>query len=67
MAGATQDIVLLVVIGVLNLPVYIPAMAISLDVPNYNMDHELFGHGIANLFAGAVGTVPNLVVRCVQS
>ena len=62
MASATQDIVLLVVIGVLNLPIYIPAMAISLDVPSFDMDHELLGHGVSNLFAGAIGTIPNLVV-----
>ena len=62
MRKAIQDIVLLVVIGVLNLPIYIPAMALSLDIPVYNMNHELFGHGISNVFAGAIGTVPNLVV-----
>lgn len=62
MGKATENIVLLVVIGVLNLPIYVPAMALSLDVPVYNMNHELFGHGISNVLAGAVGTVPNLVV-----
>ena len=62
MKKASQDIVLLVVIGVLNLPIYIPAMALSLDIPVYNMNHELFGHGISNVLAGAIGTVPNLVV-----
>jgi MFS superfamily sulfate permease-like transporter len=62
MSNALQDIILLVVIGVLNLPIYIPAMALALDVPVYNMNHELLGHGISNILAGAVGTVPNLVV-----
>lgn len=59
---AIQDIVLLVLIGVLNLPIYVPAMALSLDIPVYHMNHELFGHGISNILAGIVGTVPNLVV-----
>ena len=62
LAGATQNIVLLVVIGVLNLPIYIPSMALSLDVPAYNMNHELLGHGVSNILAGVLGTVPNLVV-----
>ncbi|KAF9237006.1 sulfate transporter family-domain-containing protein [Melanogaster broomeanus] len=62
MSAAIENIVLLVVIGVLNLPIYIPAMALVLDVPSYNMNHELIGHGVSNIFAGAVGTIPNLVV-----
>ena len=62
MTAATQDIVLLVVIGVLNLPIYIPTMALTLDVSKYDMDHEFLGHGVSNLLAGAVGTIPNLVV-----
>jgi hypothetical protein len=62
MAAATENIVLLVVIGVLNLPIYIPAMALVLGVPSYNMNHELIGHGVSNIFAGVVGTIPNLVV-----
>jgi len=62
MTGAIQDTVFSVVIGVLDLPIYVPAMAISVDVSTYNMNHELFGHGVSNLLAGAVGTIPNLVV-----
>ncbi|KIJ65769.1 hypothetical protein HYDPIDRAFT_27003 [Hydnomerulius pinastri MD-312] len=62
MTAAIENIVLLVVIGVLNLPIYIPAMSLVLGVPSYNMNHELIGHGVSNIFAGVVGTVPNLVV-----
>ncbi|KAJ7743611.1 hypothetical protein B0H16DRAFT_1322642 [Mycena metata] len=58
--NAIQNIVLLVVIGVLNLPIFVPSLAFSLDVA-YNMNHELLGQGIANLFAGVVGTVPNIL------
>ncbi|KAF3490577.1 sulfate transporter [Arthroderma uncinatum] len=60
--AATQNIVLLVVIGVVNLPVFIPAMAMMLDEPQYSMNWELIGHGISNLLAGATGSLPNLVV-----
>jgi len=59
---AITNIVLLVVIGVLNLPIYVPALGFTLDVP-YNMNHELFGQGVANLLAGVAGTVPNILVR----
>ncbi|KIJ65790.1 hypothetical protein HYDPIDRAFT_27023 [Hydnomerulius pinastri MD-312] len=62
MTAAIENIVLLVVIGVLNLPIYIPAMSLVLGVPSYNMNHELIGHGVSNIFAGVVGTIPNLVV-----
>jgi len=60
--NATTNIVLLVVIGVLNLPIYVPALGSSLGVP-VNMDHEFMGQGIANILAGVAGTVPNILVR----
>ena len=59
--NATTNIVLLVVIGVLNLPIYVPALGSSLGIP-VNMDHEFMGQGIANVFAGLAGTVPNILV-----
>ncbi|KAJ7347203.1 sulfate transporter family-domain-containing protein [Mycena albidolilacea] len=58
--SAIKNIVLLVVIGVLNLPIYVPTLAFSLDV-SYDMNHELIGQGVANIFAGLVGTVPNIL------
>ncbi|KAJ7208245.1 hypothetical protein GGX14DRAFT_499613 [Mycena pura] len=58
--SAVQNIVLLVVIGVLNLPIFVPSLAFSLDV-SYNMNHELLGQGLANFLAGIVGTVPNIL------
>ncbi len=57
----TTNIVLLVVIGVLNLPIYVPALGTSLGVP-VNMDHEFIGQGVANILAGIAGTVPNILV-----
>ncbi|KAJ7183837.1 hypothetical protein C8R46DRAFT_520095 [Mycena filopes] len=57
---ALQNIILLVVIGVLNLPIFVPSLAFSLDVA-YHMNHELIGQGVANLLAGVVGTVPNIL------
>ncbi|KAK7464495.1 hypothetical protein VKT23_006664 [Stygiomarasmius scandens] len=60
MRNAIENIVLLVVIGVLNLPIYVPALAFTLDVP-YDMNHELFGQGVANLLAGVTGTMPNIL------
>ncbi|KAF2035003.1 hypothetical protein EK21DRAFT_107635 [Setomelanomma holmii] len=62
MTAAIQDILLLVVIAVISLPVFIPAMALTLNAPAYNMNWEFLGHGVSNLLAGAVGTVPNLIV-----
>ncbi|KAJ7183788.1 hypothetical protein C8R46DRAFT_1344499 [Mycena filopes] len=58
--NALQNIILLVVIGVLNLPIFVPSLAFSLDVA-YDMNHELIGQGVANLLAGVVGTVPNIL------
>lgn len=61
MKGAITDMVLLIVFGLVNLPIKVPTLALSLDM-SYNMDHELIGHGASNIFAGMLGTVPNLVV-----
>ncbi|KAJ6459182.1 hypothetical protein C8R47DRAFT_1162310 [Mycena vitilis] len=58
--SAIQNIVLLVVIGVLNLPIYVPTLAFTLDV-SYDMNHELLGQAAGNIFAGIVGTVPNIL------
>ncbi|KDQ59289.1 hypothetical protein JAAARDRAFT_57211 [Jaapia argillacea MUCL 33604] len=58
--NAITNIVLLVVIGVLNLPIYVPALAFTLDV-SYDMNHEFLGQGAANLLAGMAGTVPNIL------
>ncbi|KAF7374121.1 Sulfate transporter [Mycena sanguinolenta] len=58
--SAIQNLVLLVVIGVLNLPIYVPTLAFTLDV-SYDMNYELFGQGAANILAGLVGTVPNII------
>ena len=62
--SATTNIVLVVVIGVLNLPIYVPALGFSLRVP-INMNHEFIGQGVANLLAGFAGTVPNILVSAV--
>ena len=59
--NATTNIVLLVIIGVLNLPIYVPALGSSLSVP-VNMNHEFVGQGVANILAGLTGTVPNVLV-----
>ncbi|KAK0197494.1 hypothetical protein F5146DRAFT_1130353 [Armillaria mellea] len=61
MKNAIENIVLLVVIGVLNLPIYVPALAFSLNVP-YDMNHEFFGQGAANILTGITGTAPNILV-----
>ncbi|KAF9467845.1 hypothetical protein BDZ94DRAFT_1210280 [Collybia nuda] len=62
MRGSAVDMVLLVAIGVLNLPIFVSALALSLGNSFFSMDRELLGHAASNLFAGAVGTVPNMIV-----
>lgn len=62
LSAGVRDTVLLVVIGALSLPIFASATALELDVLDYSMDHEFVGHGISNLVAGAIGTLPNLLV-----
>ncbi|KAJ7066215.1 hypothetical protein C8F01DRAFT_1346317 [Mycena amicta] len=58
--SATQNIVLLCVLGILNLPIFVPTLAFTLDV-SYDMNYELLGQGVANILTGAVGSVPNIL------
>lgn len=45
--------------SILHVPLNVPALGVSLKEDNVDVDRELTGHGIANLLAGAIGTVPN--------
>lgn len=61
-ATVAPGITSLVVIGVLNLPLYVPAVSLMLNQPDYSMNRELVGHSLSNILSGAVGSVPNLLV-----
>lgn len=64
MRQAVVEIILLIIIGMLNLPIYYPTLRDTLpDVPrNASIKKEFIGHGIANLITGFCGTLPCLVV-----
>lgn len=49
----------LVFFGLLHVPINVPALGISVGEDNVNTDRELVAHGISNVLAGLVGTVPN--------
>ncbi|KAL8805522.1 MAG: hypothetical protein Q9182_001891 [Xanthomendoza sp. 2 TL-2023] len=57
---ATTNIILVVVIGILNLPVYVPALSLSLKT-KVNANHEFIGQGVANILAGTAGAPPNIL------
>ena len=61
LTSATTNILLVVGIGLLNVPIYVPALGLSLGLP-VHMNHEFIGQGAANILAGLAGTVPNIVV-----
>jgi MFS superfamily sulfate permease-like transporter len=56
------DMALLVAIGALSLPIFALAAATELNVPEHNMNHELIGHGVANIFTGGLGGLPAMMV-----
>jgi MFS superfamily sulfate permease-like transporter len=62
MKGSIADLLLLVLIGVVSLPLYVPMLSSALDVPSYNMDREFLVHAVSNILSGIVGTLPNLIV-----
>ncbi|PKI84580.1 hypothetical protein MVES_001756 [Malassezia vespertilionis] len=58
------EIVVLVIIGAINLPIYYPALRDQLpNVPrNTTIQRELIGHGVTNLLSGLTGSLPNMIV-----
>ncbi|KAK4702198.1 sulfate permease, SulP family, partial [Phenoliferia sp. Uapishka_3] len=51
--------VALVFFGLLHVPINVPALGISVGEDNVDTDRELVAHGISNVLAGVLGTVPN--------
>ena len=49
----------LVFFGVLHVPLNVPALGVSINEDNVDTDRELVAHGISNMLAGLIGTVPN--------
>ncbi|KAK4054905.1 hypothetical protein OIV83_000829 [Microbotryomycetes sp. JL201] len=49
----------LVFFGLLHVPINVPALAISVGEDNVNTNRELVAHGVSNVAAGMIGSVPN--------
>ena len=49
----------LVFFGILHVPLNVPALGVSINEDNVDTDRELVAHGISNVLAGLLGTVPN--------
>lgn len=62
LGAPAKNIVLVVLIGVVNLPVAIGALETMVPDVKPDVDRELLGSGAANLLAGAVGSLPTLIV-----
>lgn len=52
----------LVFFALLHVPINVPALALSVGEDNVETDKELINHGLSNLLAGCVGTIPNYLV-----
>ncbi|CAE6444199.1 unnamed protein product [Rhizoctonia solani] len=60
-AGMPTQLALLF-FNILHPPLNVPALAVSLNEDNIDTNRELTAHGISNLLAGFIGTVPNYLV-----
>lgn len=49
----------LVFFGILHVPLNVPALGVTIGEDNVDLDKELKAHGISNVTAGFLGTVPN--------
>ena len=43
--------------GVLHVPINVPALGISTDEDNLNVDRELMAHGVTNALSGLSGSI----------
>ncbi|KAK9462636.1 sulfate transporter family-domain-containing protein [Lipomyces oligophaga] len=48
--------------GILHVPINVPALAVSVDVDNVDVDRELIAHGISNVLSGFAGSIQNYLV-----
>ncbi|CAE6445014.1 unnamed protein product [Rhizoctonia solani] len=60
-AGMPTQLALLF-FNILHPPLNVPALAVSLNEDNIDTNRELTAHGVSNLLAGFIGTVPNYLV-----
>lgn len=49
----------LVFFGILHVPLNVPALGVSIGEDNVDTNRELMAHGLSNVTAGLIGTVPN--------
>ena len=49
----------LVFFGILHVPLNVPALGVTIGEDNVDLDKELRAHGVSNVAAGLLGTVPN--------
>jgi hypothetical protein len=49
----------LVFFAMLHIPLNLPALSLSIKEDNLDADRELVNHGLSNLLAGLVGSIPN--------
>ncbi|PWN44571.1 hypothetical protein IE81DRAFT_310490 [Ceraceosorus guamensis] len=45
--------------SILHVPLNVPALAVSVGEDNLDTDRELVAHGVSNILAGLLGSVPN--------
>ena len=43
--------------GILHVPINVPALAISTQLDDLNLDRELRAHGISNALSGMLGSI----------
>ncbi|RPA77165.1 hypothetical protein BJ508DRAFT_174030 [Ascobolus immersus RN42] len=48
--------------GILHVPINVPALAISTQLDDLNLDRELRAHGISNALSGMLGSIQNYLV-----
>lgn len=48
--------------GILHVPINIPALALTTGVDDIDLNHELIGHGVANIISGCIGSVQTYLV-----
>lgn len=48
--------------GILHVPINVPALAVTLNMDQFDVDRELVAHGYSNFLSGLVGSIQNYLV-----
>lgn len=60
--GELPSMLALTFFGVLHVPINVPALAVTIQMDEFDVDRELVAHGVSNALSGLLGSIQNYLV-----